>query len=74
MEEIKNQNQHLLGLLDQYSSGQQPDFPHDIYLTNQKLLEMQTEIDIRDLRIRELEEELGSQYPSVNLGNKSSLT
>ena len=68
MDDIKKNNKHLISLLDKYHSGRKPNFPHDYYNDNDKFIDMQTEIDVRDLRIKELEEEIGNQSPSVNLG------
>lgn len=52
LESFKHNNEQLLSLLERY---------------DQKVVEMQTEIDIRDLRIKDFEERGGSQR-TVSLG------
>ena len=68
MDEITKNNKHLMSLLEKYHSGQKPNFNDTFYNNNERIISMQTEIDVRDLRIRELEEDLGSHNQSINLG------
>jgi hypothetical protein len=58
LDSFKHNNEQLLKLLERY---------------DEKVIEMQTEIDVRDLRIKEFEERGGS-HRTVNLGNIVNLT
>jgi hypothetical protein len=58
LDSFKHNNEQLLKLLERY---------------DEKVIEMQTEIDVRDLRIKEFEERGGS-HRTVNLGNIINLT
>jgi hypothetical protein len=58
LDSFKHNNEQLLKLLERY---------------DEKVIEMQTEIDVRDLRIKDFEERGGS-HRTVNLGNIVNLT
>lgn len=68
MHSLKNNNEKLLKLIERYEYSSKNLLACSEIQVDRKVIDLQNEIDLRDLRIKELEEEYGCTSQSINLG------